>query len=128
MKPPLKDVSRRERQILEILYELGCAGVAEVKERLPDEVSYSGVRALLAIMEKKGLVRHAESGGRYLYEPTAPAAKAGRSALDQVLNVFFGGSVERAVAALLSRPERNLSDDEIARLELMLQEAKRNLK
>lgn len=117
-------LSRRERQIMDILYQKGRATVAEVQELLQPSVSYSGTRALLRILEGKGHIRHIEDGPRYLFEPSQPASAVANTALDQVLNVFFGGSVERAVASLLSGKERKLKRSDIERLENMIKEAK----
>ena len=109
-------LSRRERQIMDVIYRLGQATAAEVRENLPDAPSYSAVRALLRVLEDKGHVKHAQDGPRYVYLPTVPRAKARRSALRQLVNTFFDGSAEQAVAALLDLSSDRLSPDELERL------------
>jgi predicted transcriptional regulator len=93
-KRALSSLSRRERQIMEVLYREGRATASEVLERLPDPPGYSAVRALLRILEEKGQVRHAADGNRYVYEPRLSRDRAGRPALAGVLETFFDGSAE----------------------------------
>lgn len=116
--------SRRERQIMDILYREGSATPRQVLENLPDPPSYSAVRAILRILEKKGRVRHAMEGKSYVYHPTLSRTRAARPALENVLQTFFDGSTEKAVAALLdiSRPE--LSEDELDRLSRLIEQAR----
>ena len=95
------ELSRRERQLMDVIYRRGAATVAEVLEELPDPPSYSAIRALLRILEEKGHLVHREDGPRYVYEPTLPIDEARRSAARHLLETFFGDSVEGAVAALL---------------------------
>jgi predicted transcriptional regulator len=122
-KPPA-EFSRRERQIMEIIYTRGEASAAQVLEALPDPPSYSAVRALLAILvQKRQLKRRAEQG-RYVYSPTRPRAKAGRSALVRVLETFYEGSLEKAVSALLRNADTRLSADELARLGKLIDQAR----
>jgi predicted transcriptional regulator len=118
-------LSRREREILEILYRLGKASAAEVLEALPEPPSYSAVRALLRILEEKGHIRHEEEGKRYLYLPTQPRNAIARTALKNVLQTFFGGSLEDAVKTFLSDADTNLSDEELDRMAQMLEEARK---
>src|SRR5215207_3350329 len=92
------DLSRRERQIMEIIYQQGQATAAEVLGRLPDPPGYSAVRAMLRLLEEKGYLRHDQQGPRYVYLPTLAREKARRSALKQMLQTFFDGSTEAAVA------------------------------
>src|SRR5436305_6677305 len=94
--------SRRERQIMEILYQFGEATALEVQERMQDAPGYSAVRALLRILEEKGHVTHVRKGAKYVFRPAAERAAAAQSALAQVVRTFFEGSVERAVATLVS--------------------------
>src|SRR5437899_11156769 len=96
-----RDLSRRERQILDILYERGQATAADVQNALPEPPSYSAVRALLRILEDKGHVRHLQDGPRYVYVPSVARENAKRSALRHVLRTFFDGSAEQAISALL---------------------------
>jgi BlaI family penicillinase repressor len=113
-------VSRRERQVMDILFRLGKATAQEVMDELPDPPSYSAVRALLAILEEKGLVKHAKDSRRYVYMPTVPEKKAKRSALKQLLATFFEGSPEKLVASLLDPEDQKLSADEIAKIRRLL--------
>ena len=93
-------LSRRERQIMEIVYQRGTASAADVMDNLPDPPGYSAVRAMLRILEEKGYLEHEKQGPRYVFRPTLPRDEASRSALRQLLRTFFDGSVEQAVAAL----------------------------
>jgi predicted transcriptional regulator len=117
-------LSRRERQIMDIVYRLGRATAVEVMDNLPDPPSYSAVRALLRILEEKGHLHHEAIGPRYVYLPTLSHDKARRSALDNVLSTFFGGSVTQAVAALLDMSGEHLSPAELDRLQRMIDQAK----
>jgi len=118
-----KGLSRRERQIMDILYSRGDSSVSEVLEALPDAPTYSTVRALLKILEDKGHIEHSEVGLRYVYRPTQTYGAVAKSTMEQVVDVFFGGSVEKAVATLLSMKDRP-SDEELNRLEEMIQQAR----
>jgi predicted transcriptional regulator len=123
LNPSPLDLSRRERQIMEVIYRLGQATVSDVLERLPDPPSYSAVRALLRILEEKGHLHHEQDGPRYVYLPTVPREAAKDSALKNVLRTFFGGSTEAAVAALLEG--ENLSAAELERISRMIEEARK---
>jgi predicted transcriptional regulator len=118
-------VSRRERQILDILYRRGRAAAAQVLADLPDPPGYSAVRALLRVLETKGHVRHKAEGGRYVYEPTRPRPQAARSALRRVLDTFFDGSAGKAAAALLEISDARLSADEADRLTRLIDQARK---
>jgi predicted transcriptional regulator len=109
-------LSRRERQIMDILYQRGEATAAEVMAALSDSPSNSAVRSLLRILEEKGHVGHVRQGMRYVYRPVQPRRSAARSVLKQVLQTFFGGSVEKAVTTLLAAPDSRLSEAELDRL------------
>jgi len=111
-----KNLSRRERQIMDIIYELKKATVVEVLKNLPSPPSYSAVRALLRVLEQKGHVVHRQDGPRYIYAPTMPRERARRSALKHLLKTFFDGSTEDVVAALLDITEENLSEKDYHRL------------
>lgn len=117
-------LSRRERQILDILYRKGKISAGEVLAALPDPPTYSAVRALLRIMVEKGLVLYENDGTRYLYAPIQPRQNAAISALRQVVQTFFSGSAEKAVATLLSESEVDMTDEELQRLSLLIEEAK----
>ncbi|MCX6368358.1 MAG: BlaI/MecI/CopY family transcriptional regulator [Armatimonadetes bacterium] len=121
-------LSRRERQLMDIIWERGQASVAEVLEALPDPPGYNTVRTLLGILEKKGHLTHTEEEGRYIYLPIAPAQAVAKTALERVVTTFFGGSIERTVATLLQSKERTLSEDQLARLSALIAEAKENEK
>lgn len=118
-------LSRRERQIVDILYAQRSATVAEVRAALPDPPGYSAVRALLAILEEKGLVSHTQVGKAYRYSPTVSRAKARQSALNHVVRTFFDGSVAGVVTALVDLSDRSLSDEEIDRLEQLVRRKRR---
>src|SRR5215218_10411694 len=118
-------LSRRERQIMDLLYQLGEATAADVQERLPDPPSYSAVRAMLRILEEKGHVRHTEDGPRYVFAPVVERDTARRSAVSHLLRTFFDGSVEQAMTALLDATDRKLSREEGDRLGRLIEQRKR---
>ena len=111
-----KDLSRRERQIMDILHRLGRASPTQVREALPDPPSYTAVNTLLRILGERGQVSRVPEGQRYLYFPTQPRQSAARSAARQLVDTFFGGSVERAVTTMLSEAETDLTDEEFEHL------------
>jgi predicted transcriptional regulator len=119
------DLSRRERQIIDILYAQSRATAAEVQAALPDPPSYSAVRAMLRILEEKGHVKHEQDGPRYVYVPTVARDNAKRSALRHMLQTFFDGSAEQAISALLDDSSTRLSDRELDRLARMIDQARR---
>jgi BlaI family penicillinase repressor len=121
-------LSRREREIVEILHRIGRATASDVHESMPAAPTYSAVRATLRILEEKGHVSHELDGKRYVYLPAIPRQEAARSALDQVVNTFFGGSLEGMVRTFLSTSETNVQSDELDRLAVLIEEAKRNEK
>lgn len=120
---PHGELGRRERQIIEALLRLGRGSVADVREALPDPPSYSAVRTMLGVLERKGFVRHTEEGRRYVYHPVAPREKAGHSALSHLVRTFFGGSRERAMVALLDLTEEPLTEAELERLRHLVEES-----
>jgi predicted transcriptional regulator len=113
-------LGRRERQLVEALYRLGNATVAEVLANLPDPPSYSAVRAMLGSLEEKGYVRHKRDGMRYVYAPAIAPAKARQSALRQLVSTFFEGSPLAAAAALLEMSDRKFSPEERERLSALI--------
>jgi predicted transcriptional regulator len=119
------DLSRRERQIMDVIYRLGEAGAAEVVEHLPDRPAYNSVRVTLGILERKGMVRHRREGTRYVYSPTVPAERARDSALRHVVRTFFRGSPSKAVLTLLDSPSTRLSAEELNELAAWVEAAKR---
>jgi BlaI family transcriptional regulator, penicillinase repressor len=116
MSQSLNRLSRRERQIMELIYQKGRATVAEIQQAMPDNLNYSSVRAQMGILESKGFLKHVKDGRAFVYSPTVDHKKASRAALKQVVNTFFDGSVENVVAALISSKTANLSPDEYDRL------------
>jgi BlaI family transcriptional regulator, penicillinase repressor len=117
-------LTRRERQIVDVLYRLEHASVAQVLAELPGKLNYSTVRAQLRVLEEKGHVRHQEDGPRYVYFPAVPRDVARRSAFRHLVDTFFEGSVERAAAALLGGEVSELSAEELERLQRMIAKSK----
>jgi predicted transcriptional regulator len=123
---PEKDTfSRRERQIMDVLYRLGSATAAEVQANIADAPSYSAVRALLRILVDKGHIKHSYDGPRYVYAPIVARLVAQKSALKQLVTTFFDGSTSNAVAALLDMSGRDLPDGELEKLAKIVEQAKR---
>lgn len=123
-KPLSQQLSRRERQIMDTIYQLGSASVREVLDAIPDPPSYSAVRAQLRILEEKGHLRHDEDGARYVYHPVVRRESASRSMLSHVVDHFFDGSAASAVSALLDRSDRELPEAELDRLAALIEEAR----
>jgi predicted transcriptional regulator len=123
-KDPHDSLSRRERQIMDIMYRLGQASATEVMEALPDPPSYSAVRAHLRILEEKGHLEHEQDGPRYVFRPTVPRERARISALEGLLRNFFDGSGEQMVAALLDA-DSDLNDEELARIAKLIDQARK---
>jgi BlaI family transcriptional regulator, penicillinase repressor len=117
-------LSRRERQIMEVLFARGEASAAEVQEAMPDSPGYSAIRALLRILEEKGHVQHITRGRSYVYRPLQAHETAARSALRQVVQTFFGGRLDDAVAALVSDDDTQISDEELAALAALVEKAR----
>jgi len=113
-------LGRRERQIVEVLYRLGKASVAEVLANLPDPPSYSAVRGMLSLLEEKGFVRHKRDGMKYVYTPAIAPSKARQSALRQLVSTFFEGSPLAAAAALLEMSDHQLSAEEREQLSALI--------
>jgi len=124
-KKSSENLSRRERQIMNIIYRHGQATAAEVMDNLPDPPSYSAVRAMLRVLEEKGHIRHKQQGPRYVFFPKVSREKAKRSALKQMLQTFFDGSASSAVATLLDVSRSDLTDEELDRMNKMIEEAKK---
>jgi BlaI family penicillinase repressor len=115
-KPPPNALSRRERQIMDVLYKSERATVADVLSKLTGKPSYSTVRAQLRVLEEKGHVQHEEHGLRYVYVPTVPRDIARRSALRHLVEIFFDGSAENVVASLLGGEVSRISREELDRI------------
>ncbi len=120
-----KNLSRRERQIMDIVYVMGRVSVAQVLERIPNPPSYSAIRALLKVLEKKGHLKHKQEGPRYIYFPTLPREQARRNALKHIMQTFFDDSTEDVVAALLNISEGNLSEEDYKRLAELIKKARK---
>ena len=120
---PLPPLSRRERQVMDIVYELDSATAVQIRERMADPPTDSAVRSILRILVNKGHLERTLDGPRYLYSATMPVPRARRSAMDRVLQTFFGGSVEGAVAMLLELREGDLTPAERERIKAMIDEA-----
>ncbi|HLH03432.1 MAG TPA: BlaI/MecI/CopY family transcriptional regulator [Bryobacteraceae bacterium] len=118
-------LSRRERQIMDVLYRRGRATVAEILEALPDPPSYSAVRAMLRVLEEKKHIRHEEKDLKYVYLPVVPRDKARRSAVAHLLETFFDNSPEQAVATLLNVSARDLTDEDFDRLTALIEQARK---
>jgi BlaI family transcriptional regulator, penicillinase repressor len=118
-------LSRRERQIMDILYRQGKASASEVREAMPDAPGYSAVRAMLRVLEDKGHVKHQAEGLKYVYVPTVTRDKAKRSAVKHLLDTFFKESPEQVVAALLDVSSTRLTREELDRMSEMIENAKR---
>lgn len=114
------NLSRRERQIMEVIFRLGEASAAEVQEELPNAPSYSAVRALLAILVDKGCLKHEKVNRRYIYRPTVNPDRAKRSAVKSLLSTFYNDSAERLVASLLDPKDIKLSPQEIDRIRKLI--------
>jgi len=118
-------LSRRERQIMDIIYRLGHVTVAEVLPELPGEPAYSTVRAQLRVLEQKGHVRHEEQGQQYIYTPTVPRHAVRQSALKHLVHTFFDGSREKVVSALLGSESGSVSDEELERIAQIIDKARK---
>ena len=119
-------LTRRERQIMDILFRLGRATAAEVMQDLPGEPSYSTVRTQLRVLEEKGHVRHEDDGVRFVYMPAVARHAARKSALRHLVETFFDGSQEKAVAALLGGEGSKLSDEQLERIAAMIDKARKD--
>tara|TARA_R110002049_G_scaffold4601_5_gene32261 strand:- start:371551 stop:371922 length:372 start_codon:yes stop_codon:yes gene_type:complete len=115
-------LTRRERQVLEVVYQLGESTANDIVAAMPDDLANATVRTQLRSLEEKGEVTHKSEGKRYVYRPTASRKSAATRALRKVLDIFFGGSVEDALAAHLADPKTKLADEEIKRLRELLSE------
>lgn len=118
-------LSKRERQIMDVVYSLGSATATQVLEHLENPPSRSSVRTFLTILESRGHLRHKKAGKKYIYEPTLLRQNVGKSALQRVLDVFFAGSLESAVSAHLLDPKTEVSKEELKRLSAIIGQAKK---
>jgi len=123
-KSPTDDLSRRERQVMEILHRRGESTVAEIMSELPDPPTYSAVRSILRILSEKQLIQYKEDGPRYVYYPAAPTEEARDEVLEHVVRTYFGGSAEQAVTALLRISDADINDSEVERLREKIRRAR----
>ena len=117
--------SRREREIMAALYKLGRGTAAQILDEIPDPPSYTAIRTLLTILEKKGHVRHHSDGPRYVYEPLVARGEMGQRAIGNLLKTFYDNSVSDALAAMLNRDDAKVSDAELERLEKLIAKARK---
>lgn len=117
--------SRREREIMDALYKLGRGSAAQILDEMANPPTYTAIRTHLSILERKGHVRHVSDGTRYIYEPRVGREQMGGRAIDSLLTTFFDNSVERAVTALITRKDADMSKDDLERLSRLIDKAKR---
>lgn len=125
-KPDATGLSRRERQVMDILHRRGEATVADIMAELPDPPTYSAVRSVLRILGEKNLIHHKEDGPRYVYFPAQDTAEAREDVLAHVVKTYFAGSPEQAVTALLRMSDVDMKDDEIERLRATIRRARQS--
>lgn len=125
-RPKTEDLSRRERQVMEILHRRGESTVTEIMQALPDPPTYSAVRSILRILGEKELIAHKEDGPRYVYFPSKPTDKAREDMLAHVVQTYFSGSPEQAVTALLRMSDADVSEAEVERLRAKIKAARLN--
>lgn len=123
--PQIKELTRRERQIMEIIYSMGRSTAADVVEKLPGRAVNATVRTMLAVLEEKGFLKHDTEKGRFIYSPTIPLKKARKSALDQVMETFFKGAEASAVVSILKKSESKLSENEIEAILELIEKSKK---
>jgi BlaI family penicillinase repressor len=121
----LSQLSRRERQIMDIVYAHGEASIADVLKELPDPPARGALGRLISILENKGHLKHYQKGREYIFQPTVPRQRAGPSAMRRVVDTFFGGSLRQAVTAHLAQRDTDISDDELKRLAELIRQARR---
>jgi predicted transcriptional regulator len=121
----MRTLSRREREIMDVLYRAGSASAGEVHRGIPSPPSYSAVRATLRVLEEKGLIAHEHDGKRYIYRPTVNRSRARRSAVEHLLDTFFDGSAAGAVMALLETPGTDLTPEDLDRMAALIERARK---
>lgn len=124
-KKTQRDLGRRERQIMDVIFQLGEASVGDVLNRLPDPPSYSAVRTMIRHLEGKGFLRHRREGTKYVYRSTQTKDAASRSALEHLISTFFGDSATDAVAAILDVSSERLSEEDLNRIERLIEQARK---
>jgi predicted transcriptional regulator len=120
-----EDLGRRERQILDVIYRLGEASVADVLRELPDPPAYDSVRTMIRLLEQKKMLRHRREGTKYIYRPTQSHESVSRSALSYLMNTFFQGSAAETMAAIFDVSSNDLTDEELQRLEQLIEQARK---
>jgi predicted transcriptional regulator len=123
-KPRLNELTRRERQIIEVIYQLGHATAVDVVKKLPGKPVNATIRTMLTVLEEKGFLRHERKKGRYIYYPTIPLDKARKSVLNHVVEVFFKGSETSAALSILNKSEAKLSEEEIALIQELIDKSR----
>jgi len=123
-KPPHSDLSRRERQIMDVIHRRGKATVGEIQEEIGEDATYSAIRSALRLLGQKEVIRHEHDGKKYVYMPAMSANEAQRSALDHLMETFFEGSQASTVSAILEMADRDLPEDELERLEALVRSAR----
>ena len=118
-------LSRRERQIMEIIYRASSASVEKIRASMPQPASYSAVRVIVNVLERKGHLKHVKLGKKYIYNATAPRTKAVRGAIKNLLSTYFGNSLPRAVAAMVQQHAKDLSDEDMRELIRVIEQAKK---
>jgi BlaI family transcriptional regulator, penicillinase repressor len=126
-KTDIPQLSKRERQIMDAIYRRGRATAAEVRAEMPDAPTYTTVRGLLRILERKGHLRHQEQGTKFVYSPSLPRQAAGTSILSHIVRTFFDGSAASAMAAMLGSSERSMNGAELERLSELVKKERRKL-
>ena len=127
-KTDIPQLSKRERQIMDAIYRRGRATAAEVRAEMPDAPTYTTVRGLLRILERKGHLRHEEEGLRFVYSPSLPRQRAGASILSHIVRTFFDGSAANAMAAMLGSTERSVNAAELERLSDLVKKERRKMR
>lgn len=122
---PHGDLSRRERQIMDVLYRLGQAPASDIRDAMPDPPSNTAVRTMLTILQDKGHVQFVRQGAKYIYMPVVPRDEVAKETIDRVVKNFFGGSIERVVSTLLNSQETDLTDEQVERLKAIIENARR---
>ena len=123
-KPLLSDLTRRERQIMEVIYKLGESTAVDVMNNLPGDPVNATIRSMLGVLEEKGFLNHHRVKGKYVYFPTIPVEQARKTALHQVLDTFFKGAEARAVISILNKPDAILSDEDREKILDMIEETR----
>ena len=124
----IEHLSRREREIMDIVFARGAASLSQILEEMESPPTRPALRSILTILETKGHLKHRQEGREFIYQPIHSRAKVGQSTLSRVISTFFGGSLSQAVAAYLSDPKTSLKDDEIAELKAFIHEARNKSK